>query len=75
MTREALIKETVKKINKLSDAKVKEVSDFADFLISKIEEQVLNEGIKKIISESKSFDFLNEEDDLYTVKDLKERYK
>ncbi len=75
MTREALIKETVKKINKLSDSKVKEISDFVDFLISKIEDQVLNEGIKKIISESKSFDFLNEEDDLYTVNDLKEKYK
>ncbi len=75
MTRENLIKETVKKISKLPDSRVKEVSDFTDFLISKIEDQILTEGIKKIISESKSFDFLNEEEDLYTVKDLKERYK
>ncbi len=75
MNRETLIKNTVNKINKLPDSEIIEVSDFTDFLICKIEDQILTKGIEEVISKSKSFDFLNEEKDLYTVKDLKERYK
>ncbi len=75
MNRETLIKNTVNKINKLPDSEIIEVSDFTDFLICKIEDQILTKGIEDVISKSKSFDFLNEEEDLYTVKDLKERYK
>lgn len=75
MNRETLIKNTVNKINKLPDSEIIEVSDFTDFLICKIEDQILTKGIEEVISKSKSFEFLNEEEDLYTVKDLKERYK
>ena len=75
MNRETLIKNTVNKINKLPDSEIIEVSYFTDFLICKIEDQILTKGIEGVISKSKSFDFLNEEEDLYTVKDLKERYK
>ncbi len=75
MNRETLIKNTVNKINKLPDSEIIEVSDFTDFLICKIEDQILTKGIEEVISKSKSLDFLNEEEDLYTVKDLKERYK
>ena len=75
MNRETLIKNTVNKINKLPDSEIIEVSDFTDILICKIEDQILTKGIEEVISKSKSFDFLNEEEDLYTVKDLKERYK
>ncbi|MBK6536217.1 MAG: hypothetical protein IPH77_00435 [Ignavibacteria bacterium] len=75
MNRETLIKNTVNKINKLPDSEIIEVSYFTDFLICKIEDQILTKGIEEVISKSKSFDFLNEEEDLYTVKDLKERYK
>ena len=71
MNRETLIKNTVNKINKLPDSEIIEVSDFTDFLICKIEDQILTKGIEEVISKSKSFDFLNEEEDLYTVKDLK----
>ena len=75
MNRETLIKNIVNKINKLPDSEIIEVSDFTDFLICKIEDQILTKGIEEVISKSKSLDFLNEEEDLYTVKDLKERYK
>ena len=75
MNRETLIKNTVNKINKLPDSEIIEVSYFTDFLICKIEDQILTKGIEEVISKSKSLDFLNEEEDLYTVKDLKERYK
>lgn len=75
MTRDVLIGNTLKKIKKLPDAKIKEVNDFADFLLNSIEKNVLQDGIQTIISESKSYDFLKQEEDLYFVEDLKERYK
>jgi len=75
MNRQGLIDNTINKIRQLPDVKIKEVNDFADFLLSKIEDKITVEGIHKIVSDSKSFDFLKDEEDLYSVNDLKERYK
>ncbi|GLU51804.1 DUF2281 domain-containing protein [Dyadobacter frigoris] len=75
MSRDALIKVAIENLSKLSDQKIKEVTDFAEFLLSKSEDSMLVEGIQKMASESKSFDFLNDEEDIYTIADLKEIYK
>ncbi len=75
MDRQALIDSTIDKIRQLPELKIKEVNDFADFLLSKIDDKIVREGIQNMISDSKSFDFLVKEEDLYTVEDLKERYK
>ena len=75
MNRQILIDKTVNKIRLLPDAKIKEINDFADFLLSKIDDNIIIEGIQKLTSDSKSFDFLNDEEDLYNEEDLKERYK
>ncbi|MCF0059796.1 hypothetical protein [Dyadobacter sp. CY356] len=75
MSRDALIKVAIDNLSKLSDQKIKEVTDFAEFLLSKSEDSILVEGIQKMASESKSFDFLNDEEDIYTIADLKEVYK
>ena len=75
MTRNALIDKTVKNLKRLPDQKLKEVSDFTDFLLSQIEDRTIVEGIQKLTSESKSFNFLKEEEVLYNTKDLKEKYK
>lgn len=75
MDRQVLINNAISKIRQLPDTKIKEVNDFADFLLSKMDDQIIREGIKEMISDSKSYDFLKEEEDLYTVNDLKERYK
>lgn len=75
MTREKLIQKTIDKLTKLPDQKLKEVSDFAAFLLKKIENREITEGIKKLASDSKSFKFLEEDEGLYTTADLKERYK
>ncbi len=75
MDRQVLINNAISKIRQLPDTKIKEVNDFADFLLSKMDDQIIREGIKEIISNSQSYDFLKEEEDLYTVNDLKERYK
>ena len=75
MERKKLIKNIITKVNYLPDDKIREVNDFTEFLLGKIDDKLIAEGIKKLASESKSFDFLNDEEDLYTVKDLKEKYK
>ena len=74
MSREELIQYTVEHIQKLPEEKIKEISDFAEFLLSKIEDKVLVEDIQKLAVRSKSYNFLEQEDELYTVNDLKERY-
>jgi hypothetical protein len=75
MERKELIESTLFKIKQLPDVKIKEISDFAEFLLMKIDDQILQHGIQDIASNSKAFSYLNEEEDLYSVNDLKERYK
>lgn len=75
MTREALIKKTIDNLTRLPDQNLKEVSDFAEFLLNKIENQILTEGIQKLVSDSRTFSFLEEEEDIYSAEDLKEKYK
>lgn len=75
MDRNILIKETIEKIQKLPDAKVQEINDFAEFLLNKIDEKILIEGIQKLASNSKTFEYLKNDEDLYSVNDLKESYK
>lgn len=74
MTRQAIIEHTIKVINLLPQEKATEISDFADFISMKYEGQKLTENIQKIISDSNTFDFLNNEEDLYSLSDLKEKY-
>ena len=75
MNRKVVIEDTLKKIQQLPDFKILEINDFADFLLSKIDDKILLEGIQKIASDSKSFEYLKNEGDLYSVNDLKEKYK
>lgn len=75
MTRESLIQKTLQHLAQLPDQKVKEVSDFAEFLLYKIDQQILTKGIQKMVSESQSFDFLDDEEEIYSENDLKEKFK
>jgi hypothetical protein len=75
MNRQLLIDNAVNKIRQLPDTKIKEINDFAEFLLSKIDDKIILDNIQKLTSESKSFDFLNDEENLYDENDLKERYK
>jgi 3-hydroxyacyl-CoA dehydrogenase len=75
MTREVIIKKTMDNLNKLPDQKLREVSDFAEFLLNRIDEAVITEGIQKLAGNSAAFEFLEEEEELYSVNDLKEKYK
>ena len=75
MNRQVLINSAVNKISKLPDTKLQEINDFADFLLSKIEDKLIVDNIQKLTSNSKSFDFLDDEEDLYDENDLKEKFK
>ena len=75
MTRETLIKKTIDNLSKLPDHKLKQVSDFTDFLLNRIENQLMTEGLQELVSDSKAFNYLKDEEDLYLVEDLKVRYK
>lgn len=74
MTKQIIIERTLKAINQLPEDKAEEISDFADFVFKKYEEQELSKGIQKLASDSNAFDFLETEEELYTVSDLKVVY-
>ena len=74
MTKEAIINQTLQIINKLPQNKVEEVFDFATFVLKRYNEKLLIEGIQSIVSESDAFSFLKDEEDIYTLDDLKERF-
>ena len=75
MSREELIKDTVEKLQQLSDSRIQEVSDYVSFLASKMDDKIITEGIKTLASTSKSYEFLQNEEDLYQVTDIKEIYQ
>ena len=75
MTKQMLISKTIKNISKLPENRIKEITEYAEFLLRNIDEKIMTEGIQKLVSDSKSFEFLKEEEDLYTRNDLKEVYK
>ena len=72
MTKQLIIQKTVKAINQLPENKAEEISDFADFIARRYEEHLMIEGIQQLTSNSQTFDFLKDEEDLYTEADLKE---
>ena len=74
MNRQILIDSTIHKIRQLPDRKIQEVNDFAEFLLNKIADRIIREGIQKLTSESTDYDFLKDEKDLYPSDDPKEEY-
>jgi hypothetical protein len=75
MNRQNLIENTLEKIKQLPDLKIIEVNEYADFLLSRIDDNIIRDGIQELTSQNESFDFLKEDEDIYTVEDLKVRYK
>jgi hypothetical protein len=75
MTQSAIIENTISVLSKLPADKIAEVKDFADFVLKKHEEAVLQQGISQIVSDSKVFCFLADEEDLYAKEDLKVKFK
>ena len=74
MTRQVILERTIRAINQLPEEKAEAISAFAEFIMKQYEEHQLSQGIQKMAAGSSAFDFLNEEEDLYTESDLKEVY-
>jgi hypothetical protein len=75
MDRQIVIEKTIKYLNLLPESKAEEVLDYIEYLYNKSEDALLTEGITRLAAQSKSFEFLNDEEDLYTFDDIKERYQ
>ncbi|MFY7664828.1 hypothetical protein [Flavobacterium sp.] len=43
--------------------------------MKKYEERRINEGLQQLASQSATFDFLHDEEKIYTLNDLKEQYR
>ncbi len=61
---------------KLPKERISIVDDYIEFLLKKYNEEIeLQKGIERISEESGSLKFLEDEETIYTVNDLKEKYK
>jgi len=74
MSKQEIIEKTLEAMNRLPEEKVVEVFDFAEFILKKYEEFLLNEGIQEWTSKSKTYEFLENEEEIYSVNDLKVIY-
>jgi hypothetical protein len=74
MTKQAIIEKTLKALNQPPDEKAREVFDFADFIVKRHEEALLNKGIQLLTADTSSFSFLNEEEEIYSLSNLKKIY-
>lgn len=70
MTKAEIVEKTMQLITRLPKERIEEVADFVDFLLAKCEDQILTDEIQNMVSESAAFDFLNEEEDLYSLSDI-----
>jgi hypothetical protein len=71
MDRQIVIEKTLKYLNLLPENKAEEVLDYIEYLFNKNEDSFLTKGITQLATQSKSFDFLNDEEEIYTLDDVK----
>ena len=75
MEREVLIKKTIGKIEQLPTTRIQEVNDFVEFIIRRADDALITEGLQQLVSSSSNtYDFLNNEPDLYSMNDLKVKF-
>ena len=74
MKKQAILEKTIQNISRLPEWRIREVSDFVEFLIQKVEDGELVNEIQKNTAKSKSFHFLEEEEELYNDEDLTEKF-
>ena len=75
MERQQVIDKTIEYLRVLPENKVEEALDYIEYLYNKNEDAILTQEIVRLASESKSFDFLEIEEDIYTLDDIKGQSK
>lgn len=74
MERQQVLEKTIEYLKNLPENKAEEALDYIEYLYNKNEDTILTEGITRLASKSKSFDFLIDEEDIYTLDDVKKQY-
>ncbi len=74
MTKQLIIEDIVKKLNRLSKKEAEEIALLIDAHLEKTESEYFMKNIQKLASESEVFNFLNEDTVEYKISDLKEIY-
>ncbi|HYM92973.1 MAG TPA: hypothetical protein VET23_02465 [Chitinophagaceae bacterium] len=74
MSKQELIEKTINALQKLPAAKVAEVAGFVDLILQRNEDKEITTAISQLSAQTKSYQFLEEEEDLYTLSDVKAPY-
>ena len=74
MERDVLVQKTIRKIEQLPMMRIREVNDFVEFIIRKTDDALITKGLQKLSSSGHTYDFLDNEPELYTVNDLKIKF-
>ena len=74
MSKRELVDKTTRLLEKLPVEQLARVADFAELLLNKQESEIMRRGVHQLNEQSGSFGFLEEEEDLYSVDDLKVKY-
>ncbi len=75
MTKQQIISDTIDILNRLPDNKAEEIRNMLINYFNEKNDEIFEKGFSKLISDSESYSFLNEEPDLYSEKDLIIRYQ
>ena len=74
MSKTELIEQTIDILNQMPEEKTIKICEFLIRHFEEQDERLFEEGFKKLVSESKSYDFLKDEPELYSVSDCIEVY-
>ena len=74
MEREVLVRKMFRNIEQLPTSRIREVDDFVEFMMQKVNDSLITEGLQQLSSSSRAYDFLNDEPDIYAISDLKVKY-
>ena len=75
MSKNELLEKTNQVLEKMQESSVLEVFHFAEYLLQKSGDPISSIGLTKIMANGGAFDFLENEPDLYSLKDCIEVYK
>ena len=68
MEKKKIIEKTIKRLNLLPDSKVMEIDSFIEKLLKEYQEELnTTKGIQNLTQDSKTFEFLENEEDLYSL--------
>ncbi len=73
--RNDIIQRALDVLRKLPQHKAEQVADFAAYVLAQHEDESLRQGIQSLAMEPGPMEFLKNEEDLYTIADLKERFQ